>query len=595
MKRDLVWIVLVLILGGSVLVLLDSGEDTDSNLNEVERITCPEGEALVENASNSDGYDCILLDPHDEAHTHPAPTLTVTNVVDDGSTITIDGVVAHLHPSEVVVTVSVNSGTEQSVSVSDQAEWSVFLQSDAEGLVSISVTASHTTENTVSEVTTIEVDRTPPVNENTGNDTNNTTNETVDEGNNTSNQTDDGQNGNTTDDTNNTDDGGNETEEPEGPTGPVYNSSDMGQFWMDVFRCQPGQNVVPVDDLTTTETEALECSVSITMNETHITITSNGLPDHDFESTLACSQANDCARAQNYEWTIPRSPVNDTTGGHDATNCPEAQGNYECAAALGEVAIAINGVPFYGPEDGPGGDAVASHHGVYVEDRQPIELGVCHAHAGQGGTYHYHADANCLHWHPEEGEDMHDYDISTPTVVANNTYDGNHSQVIGVAMDGYPIYGFWGYDDDMNIVEMTSSYRLKPGETGYNGIDDYEYVLGLGHLDVCNGHYGPTPDFPEGIYHYHSTIVNGEGAMGFPYFLICYHGEAELDAGGGGADCSGHGVTWGPGIGPPPPGCEGGPGAQLEDVENASRTVVSPYAMIWLLLFAFAMLMRRRT
>lgn len=596
MKRDLVWIVLVLILGGSVLVLLNSGEDTDSNLNEVERITCPEGEALVENSSDSDGYHCVLIDPHDKVHTHPAPTLTITNVVDNGSTIAIDGVVAHLHPSEVVVTVSVNSGTEQSVSVNDQAEWSVFLQSDAEGIVTISVTASHTTENTVSEVTTIEVDRTPPVNDDIGDDTNNTTNETVDQGNNTSNQTDDGQNGNTTDNTNNTDDGGNETVEPEEPTNPVYNSSDMGQFWMDVFRCQPGQNVVPVDDLTTTETEALECSVSITMNETHITITSNGLPDHDFESTLACSQANDCARAQNYEWTIPRSPVNDTTGGHDAANCPEAQGDYECAAALGEVAIAINGVPFYGPEDGPGGDAVASHHGVYVEDRQPIELGVCHAHAGQGGTYHYHADANCLHWHPEEGEDMHDYDISTPNVVANNTYDGNHSQVIGVAMDGYPIYGFWGYDDDMNIVEMTSSYRLKPGETGYNGIDDYEYVPGLGHLDVCNGHYGPTPDFPEGIYHYHSTIVNGEGEMGFPYFLICYHGEAELDAdGGGGADCSGHGVTWGPGIGPPPPGCEGGPGAQLEDVENASRTVVSPYAMIWLLLFAFAMLVRRRT
>lgn len=594
MKRDLVWIVLVLILGGSVLVLLNSDENTDPNLNDVERITCPEGEALVENTSNTNGYDCILIDPHDEAHTHPAPTLTITNVVDNGSTIAIDGVVAHLHPSEVTVTVSVNSGTEQSVSVNDQAEWSVFLQSDAEGLVSISVTASHTTENTVSEVTTIEVDRTPPVNDDTGDNTNNTTNETVDQGNTTSNQTDDGQNGNTTDNTNNTDDGGNETEEPEEPTGPVYNSSDMGQFWMDVFRCQPGQNVVPVDDLTTTATEALECSVSITMNETHITITSNGLPDHDFESTLACSQANDCARAQNYEWTIPRSPVNDTTGGHDATNCPEAQGNYECAAALGEVAIAINGVPFYGPEDGPGGDAVASHHGVYVEDRQPIELGVCHAHAGQGGTYHYHADANCLHWHPEEGEDMYDYDISTPTVVANNTYDGNHSPVIGVAMDGYPIYGFWGYDDDMNIVEMTSSYRLKPGETGYNGIDDYEYVPGLGHLDVCNGHYGPTPDFPEGIYHYHSTIVNGEGAMGFPYFLICYHGEAELDAGGGGgADCSGHGVTWGPGIGPPPPGCEGGPGAQLEDVENASRTVVSPCAMIWLLWFAFAMFMRR--
>ena len=162
------------------------------------------------------------------------------------------------------------------------------------------------------------------------------------------------------------------------------------------------------------------------------------------------------------------------------------------------MAIAINGVPFYGPEDGPGGDAVASHHGVYNEDRQPIELGVCHAHNGQGGTFHYHADANCLHWHPEEGETMFDYDISTPAAVAQNTANGSHSAVIGVSMDGYPIYGLWGYDDQMNVVEMKSSYKLKEGETGYNGIDDYVYVQGLGHLDVCNGHFGPTPEFPEG-------------------------------------------------------------------------------------------------
>ena len=40
-----------------------------------------------------------------------------------------------------------------------------------------------------------------------------------------------------------------------------------------------------------------------------------------------------------------------------------------------------------------------------------IELGVCHAHNGMGGTFHYHADANCLHWHPDEGETILDYDI----------------------------------------------------------------------------------------------------------------------------------------------------------------------------------------
>ena len=192
---------------------------------------------------------------------------------------------------------------------------------------------------------------------------------------------------------------------------------------------------------------------------------------------------------------------------------------------------------------------------------------------------------------------MLDYDISTPAAVAQNTANGSHSAVIGVAMDGYPIYGLWGYDDQMNVVEMRSSYQLKEGETGYNGIDDYVYVQGLGHLDVCNGHFGPTPEFPDGIYHYHSTMMNGEGDMGFPYFLLCYHGETLLDEGeGDGTDCSGYGVTWGPGIGPPPEGCGGGgPGAQLEDVELvSSQTILSPYSVILILLLVSAMIWRWR-
>ena len=173
-----------------------------------------------------------------------------------------------------------------------------------------------------------------------------------------------------------------------------YDATDLAQFWLDFFQCQSTDDRPSVDDLTTAATENHQCEVSITLNETHLIITTNGLPNHDFESTLACSQAGDCATSQTYTWSIPRSPVNDTAGGHDSANCPEANGDKECAPERGAVAVAINGVPIYGPEDGPGGDAVASHHGVYHEDRQPIELGICHGHAAQGGTYHYHADAN---------------------------------------------------------------------------------------------------------------------------------------------------------------------------------------------------------
>ena len=582
MNKDAIWGVLVLVLVASLSAAVierdDAAVEQEPPVNQDE----PEEQISVNETAPV----------HDDGHLHPAPILSLISAEDDGAAISMYGFVIHAHPNQILVDVVFENESIAQISPDPSGLWNFTVTTDATGIVSLNFTANHGMENTTSDPMVVDLDRTEDEqatddggqtnhtegNASNGNESDNST------GNQTHNGTDDSTGNETDNGTGNETDNG--TTDPTGPTQPTYDSSDMGQFWLDVFRCQPGQNITQVDDLTTATVETHECSVSITMNETHITIVTNGLPDHDFESTLACSQGNDCTRAQNYEWTIPRSPVNDTTGGHDDTNCPEANGDYECAAALGEVAIAVNGVPFYGPEDGPGGDAVASQHGAYEEDRQPIVLGVCHAHNGQGGTFHYHADANCLHWHPEEGETMLDYDDSTPAAVAQNTANESHSAVIGVSMDGYPIYGLWGYDDQMNIVEMKSSYKLKEGETGYNGIDDYVYVEGLGHLDVCNGHFGPTPEFPDGIYHYHSTMMNGEGDMGFPYFLLCYHGETFLDEGGNGADCSGFGETWGPGIGPPPEGCEGGPGGQLEDVQQLTPAMALSNAWLWIGLLA---------
>ncbi len=336
-----------------------------------------------------------------------------------------------------------------------------------------------------------------------------------------------------------------------------YDSSDLAQFWMDKFLCQNGSGT-GIDDYNTTGDDNHVCEVTVTTDENNITITMNGIPNHDLESGPGC-----CAAPQSYTLIIPREPVNDTTGGHSSTNCPSAGGSYQCAADRGSIAYGMNGVPFFGPEDGPGGDAVAHHHGAYEEDRQQIWLGIGHGHSA-GGTYHYHADANIMHWHPNETANEGWLDYSFPSSLDSQV----ESPVIGVAFDGYPIYGIYGDDGTGQVVEMKSSYQLKAGETGYNGIDDYEYVDGMGDLDVCNGHFGPTPDFPQGIYHYHSTIENGIGEMGFPYFLICYHGEVPSTGngggnGGGGDDpCSGYGDTWGPGIGPPPAGCGGGGGGQ---------------------------------
>ncbi|HIB23497.1 MAG TPA: YHYH protein [Candidatus Poseidoniales archaeon] len=291
-----------------------------------------------------------------------------------------------------------------------------------------------------------------------------------------------------------------------------------------------------------------QCEVSFSEQNNKMVMESNGIPNHDFLSTLGC-----CADEMDYTAYITMNPVNDTTGGHSSTNCPAAAGRWECAPDRGAVAIGVNGVPIYGPEEGPGGDAVALHFDYFNEDRQPIELGWCAGHSAGPNGYHYHYDANCIYWEPETGEDMSDYSLS-------KIPSDQHSPIVGWAFDGYPIYGMYGYGaDGQTIRTISSSYVIERtqdgGDQGYNGIDDWNYVDGVGDLDECNGRFGPTPEFPEGIYHYVSTPVSGSptsvtdtngntvGMIGFPYFLICYHGVADVS-----------GQSLGGGQGPPGPG-----------------------------------------
>jgi hypothetical protein len=281
-----------------------------------------------------------------------------------------------------------------------------------------------------------------------------------------------------------------------------------------------------------------QCIMSVSMTSSNMEISSNSIPNHDWLSTYAQG-----ADEQSISFTIPLQPVNDTSGGHDSTNCPASNGDYECAPDRGSVAVAVNGVPIFGPEEGPGGDAVALEYFYFEEDRQPIDLGYCGAHNGPSGV-HYHYDAMCQHWIPGNGESITDYDHT----LLDST---QHSPIVGWAFDGYPIYGMYGWTEDGSVKAMKSSYEVElsseNGDQGYNGIDDWNYVENLGDLDMCNGRFGPTPEYPEGTYHYVSTPVsastksvvdtNGDTVpmLGFPYFLLCFHGEADMsnaDAGG---------------------------------------------------------------
>ena len=104
-------------------------------------------------------------------------------------------------------------------------------------------------------------------------------------------------------------------------------------------------------------------------------------------------------------------------------------------------------------------------------------------------------------------------------IKANGEFDKitDHSPIIGWAYDGNPIYGPFGYSDPDNINSalkiISSSYKKDLAKvtnrpTGFNDgffVNDFIFD-GSGDLDIHNGRFCKTPEFPNGIYAYFATV-----------------------------------------------------------------------------------------
>jgi hypothetical protein len=120
-----------------------------------------------------------------------------------------------------------------------------------------------------------------------------------------------------------------------------------------------------------------------------------------------------------------------------------------------------------------------------------------------------------------------------------------HSPLIGFSYDGYPVYGAYGYknaDGTGGITRIKSGYQLRNIATRTvwaDGTDvpdgpavsvtyplgyfreDYEFVNHAGaadYLDVHNGRFCVTPEYPNGMYCYFAT-VDSEWNSAYPYLI----------------------------------------------------------------------------
>jgi len=217
-------------------------------------------------------------------------------------------------------------------------------------------------------------------------------------------------------------------------------------------------------------------SMTVTVDEGSAEVIANGIPNHGRDEHYAvpggggavpdastAQVVDDPTQEQDYDFTITTTPtyVDEVT-----------------AASLGAIGIMISGSVLFNPYEGDGTTvAMANNFSVTANDGTAVWfVDSCTGHpTPMSGEYHYHGLSSC--------------------VASEVDTESEPSHIIGLALDGFPIYG--ANDIDGNPVEVST-------------------------LDDCNGITSPTPEFPDGIYHYVLPGTSDETSS-----MRCFHGEVD--------------------------------------------------------------------
>ena len=146
---------------------------------------------------------------------------------------------------------------------------------------------------------------------------------------------------------------------------------------------------------------------------------------------------------------------------------------------------------------------------------------------------------NVVNGFDENNELYGTFDLNFDPQTGEETNSIYHSPIVGWAYDGNPIYGPYGFeniDGTGKISNMKSGYNLakiQKGRPSYdsfpNGFFTNDYIFtNDGDLDIHNGRFCVTPDYPNGVYAYFCTISENLDSIGpfnnyrrpiFPYVI----------------------------------------------------------------------------
>lgn len=242
---------------------------------------------------------------------------------------------------------------------------------------------------------------------------------------------------------------------------------------------------------------------------------------------------------QNAIFKLPLNPAQNTG------NSTPTQG--------GNIGIFINGVAMFDYRDGvswqnatnslKGGPLGGMGDQVWNRDAIVAERGGFDCSKGHPamGNYHHHQNPSAFK-----------LDKNVISTVCN-LYDADglyvldstkHSPLLGFAYDGFPVYGAYAFknnDGTGGIVRMKSSFSLRSITTRitlYTGVtvtagpnvsttyplglfrEDYQYTapISADYLDIHNGRFCVTPEYPNGIYCYFATVDENWNSA-YPYLI----------------------------------------------------------------------------
>jgi hypothetical protein len=239
---------------------------------------------------------------------------------------------------------------------------------------------------------------------------------------------------------------------------------------------------------------------------------------------------------------------------------PSPNAGASTATSGGNIGIFINGVAMFDYRDGvawntttnslcggpgnppcPGGPmaSMSWNRDAVVAEKAGFDCSKGHPAMG---NYHHHQNPSAF-----------DLDLNVISNVCT-IYDAEglyaidstaHSPLIGFAYDGYPVYGAYGYanaNGTGGITRIKSGYQLRNIATRTvwaDGTDvpdgpavsatyplgyfreDYEFINHAGqadYLDVHNGRFCVTPEYPNGMYCYFAT-VDANWNSAYPYLI----------------------------------------------------------------------------